>query len=202
MLLLIAGCGTSDRPPAPVVPDGKPNEGLRTVRLKIGASEPIIEIADTDATLKTGMMYRDSIPGNRGMLFIFPDSNYRGFWMKNTRIPLDIAYIDEDGVIKEIYQMKPYVTDTTRSHYKVKYALEMNEGWFESQGIKAGYAIDLSPLTETHGQDARATEATHGQDARATEATHGQDARGTDETHGQDARGTEEKNDPTPVASP
>jgi uncharacterized membrane protein (UPF0127 family) len=158
MLLLIAGCGKSDQPPAPAVPDGKPNEGLRTVSLKIGTSEPIIEIADTDATLKTGMMYRDSVPGNRGMLFVFADSNYRGFWMKNTRIPLDIAYIDEYGVIKEIYRMKPYVTDTTNSHYKVKYALEMNEGWFASQGIKPGYVIDLSPLTANHGPDARGSE--------------------------------------------
>ena len=68
--------------------------------------------------------------------------------MKNTRIPLDIAYIDEEGEIKDIHQMKPFVTDTTRSQHKVKYALEMNEGWFESQGIKPGYVIDLSPLEE------------------------------------------------------
>lgn len=129
-------------------PAGKPNEGLKIVRLKVGQNDTEIEIADTEETRSIGMMYRDSNPEHHGMIFVFQDVDYRRFWMKNTRIPLDIAYVAEDGTINDIHQMKPYITDGTRSQYKAKYALEMNEGWFEQHGVKAGTVLDLSALKQ------------------------------------------------------
>jgi uncharacterized membrane protein (UPF0127 family) len=142
-LLLFLGC----EPESPEAQSGpRPNEGLPEVRLFIDDTVITVEVADTDRTRQVGLMFRDSLPADQGMLFVFEDSEYRTFHMRNVRFPLDIAFIRADGAIDEIKRMKTASLERTYSQHKVKYALEMNEGWFESHGIEPGDRLDLSPV--------------------------------------------------------
>ncbi len=102
------------------------------------------EIADTDETRNRGLMFREELAQNAGMLFIFNESKERAFWMKNTYIPLDIAYIDSRGIINEIYTMKPLDYSIIYNSIKpARYALEVNAGWFKKNNISAGSKIEL-----------------------------------------------------------
>ena len=103
-----------------------------------------VELAKTAKEQTYGLMNRDSLGENAGMLFIFENDSYRNFWMKNTRISLSIAYIGSDGIIKEIYDMKPLDTTITYpSRHPVRYALEVNRGWFKKNGISTGCKVLL-----------------------------------------------------------
>ncbi len=94
-------------------------------------------------------MYRKSLAENSGMLFYFDKPQPVGFWMKNTLIPLSIAYLDEKGEILEIYPLTPLdETPTTSRSYRVKYALEMNQGWFKKNGVKPGDRVYPIPEFE------------------------------------------------------
>lgn len=101
-----------------------------------------VELAKTAKEQTYGLMNRESLSENAGMLFIFENETYRNFWMKNTSIPLSIAYIDGVGVIKEIYDMKPLDTTVTYpSRHPVRYALEVNKGWFKRNRIHTGCKV-------------------------------------------------------------
>jgi len=97
-----------------------------------------VEVAHDPETRARGLMFRDKLGADAGMLFIYPDTKPRGFWMKDTRIPLSIAFADASGKIVRISEMKPFDTERTTSIYPAKYALEMNKGWFDSKGISKG----------------------------------------------------------------
>jgi uncharacterized membrane protein (UPF0127 family) len=106
-----------------------------------------LELATTDSEHTYGLMYRDSIQGDSGMLFVFSNDSYRNFWMKNTKIPLSIAYIDSKGKIMEIYDMKPFDTSITYpSKYMCRYALEVNKGWFKKFKIRPGCVLLIEGL--------------------------------------------------------
>jgi uncharacterized membrane protein (UPF0127 family) len=106
-----------------------------------------VEIAKTESEHTYGLMYRDSMLNDSGMLFIFSSDSYRNFWMKNTKIPLSIAYIDSKGKILEIYDMKPLDTNVTYpSKYMCRYALEVNKGWFKKFKIRPGCVIMIEGL--------------------------------------------------------
>ncbi len=107
-----------------------------------------IEIAMTDQERMMGLMFRQSLPQNNGMLFIFEKEQVLNFWMKNTSIPLSIAYIRENGLIIGIYDMKPYDETPISSVYPCKYALEVNQSWFDKNNIKTGDTIRM-PSMET-----------------------------------------------------
>jgi len=116
--------------------------------IDVGGHSIKVEIAATPELRARGLMYRDSLGDDRGMLFVYPDEAPRGFWMKNTRIPLDIAYADGTGRIVRIAHMEPFDTNTTPSTYPAKYALEMNKGWFEAKGVAVGAVLaDLPEVT-------------------------------------------------------
>ena len=83
-------------------------------------------------------MFRESLSYNAGMLFMFPDSGPRSFWMKNTYIPLSIAYLNESGRILNIECMTPHNLSSVPSNGNAKYALEMNQGWFQDNNIIIG----------------------------------------------------------------
>ncbi|MEQ8171835.1 MAG: DUF192 domain-containing protein [Candidatus Eremiobacterota bacterium] len=100
-----------------------------------------VEIADTSEKRMTGLMYRKSLGKNEGMLFIFSGEEIHSFWMKNTLIPLSIAFIKEDGTIIHIEDMEPQTETTHPSKYPVKYALEVNKGWFKENNITVGDKI-------------------------------------------------------------
>ncbi len=100
------------------------------------------EIAETEGAQRRGLMFRRILSNNYGMLFIFNSERPLRFWMKNTYIPLSIAYISKKGVINEIYQMKPLdISVTYPSKIPAKYALEVKQGWFARKGIKPGSKI-------------------------------------------------------------
>lgn len=99
------------------------------------------EIVRTPEKIQKGLMYRDSLGENCGMLFIFPDSQPRSFWMRNTKIPLSIAYTDANGYIINIEEMCPYSEQQVLSRGPASCALEMNRGWFKKNGIKPGHKI-------------------------------------------------------------
>ena len=101
----------------------------------------IVEVADTPFLRNRGLMFRESIPENSGMLFSFPDNSQRSFWMKNTNIPLSIAFIDEGGFIKNIERMKPHSLEHIYSIGVAPYALEMNEGWFDRHRLTRGMRV-------------------------------------------------------------
>jgi uncharacterized membrane protein (UPF0127 family) len=100
-----------------------------------------IEIADTSAKREYGLMNRKYLPKNQGMLFKFHNPTFASFWMKNTYIPLDIAFLDENGKVLQIESMSPLSTKTTYSNNRCKYALEVNKGWFCDNGVKIGSRI-------------------------------------------------------------
>lgn len=103
------------------------------------------EIADTGPTRENGLMFRRSMPETDGMLFVFDKEQKLYFWMKNTYIPLDIAYIDKNGIIKEIYHMKPLDASVIyNSINPVMFALETNLGWFSRHRIKTGSKIEFN----------------------------------------------------------
>lgn len=105
-----------------------------------------LEIAATPEERATGLMFREELDPDQGMLFVFPESAPRSFWMKNTPLPLSIAYIAADGTILEIYDMEPHSLEPVRSRFPAKYALEVNQGRFRELGIDRGTVIDLTKV--------------------------------------------------------
>lgn len=115
-----------------------PSSGLATTKIKIGGKEFDLEIANTQSARNTGLMRRDSMPSDRGMIFVFPEPDTHSFWMKNTRIPLDIVFIDAGGTIRSIQQMQPYSLKSVNPPAAIKYAIELNEGAAAKAGAKVG----------------------------------------------------------------
>lgn len=97
-----------------------------------------VEVANTQEKRSKGLMFRKKLAENTGMLFVFSYEDYRYFYMKNTLIPLDIAFFDSQMKIVSIKQMQPLDETTVASDEKAMYALEMNQGFFEKQKIKVG----------------------------------------------------------------
>jgi uncharacterized protein len=97
------------------------------------------EVARTPEQRERGLMYRESLDVGRGMLFVFPDAQVRSFWMRNTFIPLDIAYMDENLRIVDIQAMEPRDEDTYPSARPAMFALEVPRGWFEAAGVEVGH---------------------------------------------------------------
>lgn len=112
--------------------------GLPTTTLTVGDRSITVEVADDEVERSQGLMYREDLGADRGMLFVYPDLAERRFWMKNTKIPLSIAFTDGQGVIVRIADMKPLDTNTTSSGAPAQYALEMNRGWFVAHHVKEG----------------------------------------------------------------
>lgn len=104
-----------------------------------------VEIADKQSEREKGLMFRRVLLNDHGMLFVFEEEKYLSFWMKNTYIPLDIAYISRSGVINEIYHMEPLDYSVTYpSCMPAMYALEVNAGWFRQNGIVPGMKLDFN----------------------------------------------------------
>ena len=129
---------------------GSENPGDTTRVVTIGASggervEVRVEIADDPFEQSRGLMYRTALAEDWGMLFVYPDEEERSFWMRNTLIPLSIAFMDSQGRIVDIQEMKPL--DDDPPHYvssePAQYALEVNQGFFEERGVEVGDRADL-----------------------------------------------------------
>lgn len=99
------------------------------------------EVAATPASRQTGMMLRTFMAPQRGMLFVFPEAAEHCMWMRNTLVPLSVAFLDEKGKIINVEDMKPRTEENHCSLKPARYALEMNLGWFKSRGLGAGFSI-------------------------------------------------------------
>lgn len=119
---------------------------LPTVQLTAGIHLITAEVAATDPARTRGLMFRRSLPANHGMLFIFDRKAVQCMWMRNTLIPLSVAFIEDDGTIVNIEHMQPHDERTRHCATRpVRYALEMEQGWFDRKGIGAGSKIGRLP---------------------------------------------------------
>ncbi len=116
-------------------------QNLPVVRLTAGIHLIQAEVADNEARRKQGLMYREKMAPNQGMLFVFEGKAVHCFWMRNTLIPLSIAFLEDDGTIVNIADMQPQSDDSHCPKTEIRYALEMNQGWFKQRGFKAGMKL-------------------------------------------------------------
>lgn len=115
-----------------------PNPRLPQVEIRAGMHLIQAEVAADGPTRQRGLMMRERLGPNEGMLFVFEQKAGHCFWMKNTLIPLSIAFLDDDGSIVNIADMQPHAEDSHCPVRPVRYALEMEQGWFARRGLKAG----------------------------------------------------------------
>lgn len=121
---------------------------LPVATLDVGGHPVSAEIAATEESRTRGLMYRDTMPEESGMLFVYDDEKIRSFWMKDTRLPLSIAFADKHGKIVWIADMLPLDQRSTSSVVPARYALEMNLGWFERHGVARGAQIGDLPAID------------------------------------------------------
>ena len=156
-LLLVSGCGggsekgetpseeASSETTAAALPDETATIGINTARGE--RVEVQVEIADEEAEQQRGLMQRTALAEEAGMLFVFRGERPLSFWMKDTLIPLSIAYIDGDGGIVDIQDMQPLDESSHPSAAPAQYALEVNQGFFEERGVQVGDEADLPVST-------------------------------------------------------
>ncbi len=111
------------------------------IELSAGLYRIEAEVASVDADRQLGLMYRRSMAQNHGMLFVYDQSARHCMWMRNTLLPLSVAFLDEQGRILNVEDMQPQTDDNHCAAKDARYALEMNRGWFASKGIKPGTRI-------------------------------------------------------------
>ena len=127
LLFLLAAClGTAALAQLPVT------------ELAVGMHRVQAEVADSMGSRMTGLMHRKSMAQNAGMVFVFEENAPHCMWMKNTLIPLSVAFIDESGAIINVADMQPHSEQSHCAARPARYALEMNKGWFAQRGIKPG----------------------------------------------------------------
>lgn len=123
---------------ASVVQAQEPQMNLPRVQISAGMHVIDAQVAATNEQRMTGLMHRKEMPQHEGMLFVFDYPSQQCFWMKNTLLPLSVAFVADDGTIVNIDEMQPQTLDSHCSAKPVRYVLEMNKGWFSKKGIKAG----------------------------------------------------------------
>ncbi|RKY14956.1 MAG: DUF192 domain-containing protein [Planctomycetota bacterium] len=130
-VLISTGCSTAE----------KEEDGGKPFALEIRGAVVWVEIARTEQQRARGLMFRKKLPENAGMLFVYDNEDFRRFWMKNTYIPLSLAYIDSEGVIFQIEEMEPLDETPVASMRPARFVLEVNRGWFRKHGIGIGDRI-------------------------------------------------------------
>ena len=124
---------------------------LESIRLNAGMHIIQAEVARTPDEQSTGLMFRATMGPNEGLLFAFEQSTQQCFWMKNTLLPLSVAFISDDGKVVNIDDMKPQTLDSHCSKQPVRFVLEMNRGWFAKRGIKPGSKLNGAPFANASG---------------------------------------------------
>jgi hypothetical protein len=128
-LILLAGCALAQQ------------ARFDSTRLSAGMHQIQADVAANDAQRQQGLMHRTQMASNEGMVFVWDQANAQCMWMKNTPLPLSVAFIDGEGKIVNIEDMQPHTLESHCSKAPVKYALEMNLGWFKQKNIKPGMTI-------------------------------------------------------------
>lgn len=113
------------------------------VSMRLGDASLEVEMADTPELRQKGLQKRQSLPENRGMLFLFPVARELSFWSKETYIPLSLAFINDSGKIVQIVQLPPEQLEPVVSELPVRYALEVNSGWFEKNQVGVGDTLRM-----------------------------------------------------------
>lgn len=149
-LVVLGACGNDAAGGAGPSPSSSPTfrRGTAIIETDAGAVMVEIEVADSPERQALGLMHRESLPEDAGMAFLFFDDTQGGFWMKNTLIPLSIAFFDQRGEILKILDMEPCEADPCESYTPgVTYrgALEVNQGAFDEWGVEEGDVIRISP---------------------------------------------------------
>jgi hypothetical protein len=150
LLGAIASCGGDGNDNVNVVPTGSDGAGLtRLVFEKEDGSEKalFVEVADSSAERGRGLMLRESLPEGQGMLFVFEQDGQHAFYMRDTLIPLSIAFVKGDGTIVEIEDMEPQTEELHSGPEPYRYTVEANQGWFARNGIEAGSQVLIPALT-------------------------------------------------------
>jgi uncharacterized membrane protein (UPF0127 family) len=173
-LLFVAGCGgeesstTEEDAPATTAPAQTTTEATQNTTVASAPDESTtvaitdtngerseieveVEIADDEAEQRRGLMERTELDENAGMLFVFDREAPRSFWMRNTLIPLSIAYIASDGRIVDIQDMQPLDETSHPSAEPAQYALEVNQGFFAERGIEVGDVVEIPDLRGSSG---------------------------------------------------
>jgi len=124
----------------------QPQERLPAVELTAGMHRIVAEVAATPQQQMIGLMHRRDMGANEGMLFVYEASGQQCFWMRNTLLPLTIAFIDDDGRIVNLADMQPMTEASHCSAKPVRFTLEMHQGWFAKRGLKAGSRLRGAPF--------------------------------------------------------
>lgn len=149
LLYLLLGAGLAAVPVVSLRAGDPPGDAvaeLPRIRIGIGGQTLTLEVAADAASRRRGLMFREHLPPGQGMLFVWPRADRYGMWMKNTLIPLDVAFVTGDLRISHIATMTPRSMRLHRAPVPVRYALEVNAGWFAHHGIRVG---DRIPGLET-----------------------------------------------------
>jgi len=140
---LAAGC---DRSP-PVSPADAPAadqpQRLPTATIRVAGAPLVVEVADEKAEHQKGMMFRRRLGPDEAMLFVFDRDDNLGFWMRNTFVDLDLAYIRSDGVVVQVERMRAHDPESVYSREPVRFALEVPAGWLEAHGVGVGARVEV-----------------------------------------------------------
>ena len=131
----------------PAMARDEPQRSLPRVTLNAGMHLIQAQVASTPEQRSIGLMFRQDMPANEGMIFVFEEPASQCFWMKNTLLPLTAAFVADDGTIVNLADMKPQTLDSHCSNQPVRFVLEMNQGWFAKRGLRAGARLS-GPLFE------------------------------------------------------
>ncbi|WP_304305543.1 DUF192 domain-containing protein [Pseudacidovorax intermedius] len=124
----------------------QPQLDLPRVPITAGMYRIDAQVAATPQQRQTGLMFRENLPQQEGMLFVFEEPAVQCFWMKNTLVPLTAAFVADDGRIVNLADMQPQTTDSHCSEAPVRYVLEMNQGWFAKKGLRKGAKLAGAPF--------------------------------------------------------
>jgi uncharacterized membrane protein (UPF0127 family) len=141
---LLAGCGEG-RPSAAAA--AVPKSVADFFPIRVGDKTVRMQLAVLGPEMERGLMGRRDLGPDDGMIFVYPKPQRMNFWMHNTPTPLDIGFFDAAGTLREIYPMQPFDETTVSSRSpELRYALEMNQGWYRANGVKPGAQLDLKAL--------------------------------------------------------
>ncbi len=151
--LLTAGVAACAREKKQEAPAGGPAGGAKTVMdffpIRVGDKTVRMQLAVRSDEMQRGLMGRRDLGRDDGMIFIYDRPQQMTFWMRNTPTPLDIGFFRSDGVLAEIHALHPFDEKTVSSGgHELRFALEMNQGWYRANGVKPGATIDLKALAE------------------------------------------------------
>ena len=142
---LLAGCQEKEAPAPPPAAAAQSPQHLATATIRVGQVPLAVEVANTEATRQKGMMFRTRLGPDEAMLFVFGRDSNLAFWMKNTPLDLDLAYIRSDGTITQTERMKANVLEPVYSREPVRFALEVPAGWLQEHGVAVGTKVALPP---------------------------------------------------------